>query len=72
MQALFNRISGLISRDEQILLRNGNGYTLLQPSPTRINGELSPLAFEYRISGQNTKRVNVNLIHAMYQRYLNN
>ncbi len=70
MQALFNRISGLLGRDEQIPLRNRNVYTYLNTASTRINGEPFPFAFEYRISGQNTKRVTVNLIHSMYEHHL--
>ncbi len=70
MQAFFNRISGLLGRDEQIPLRNSNFSTYLNTASTRINGELFPFAFEYRISGQNTKRVTVNLIHSMYEYHL--
>jgi hypothetical protein len=72
MEELYHRISDLLNHDEPIPLRNGNVYTYLNPSPTRINGELFPFAFEYRISGQNTKRVTVNLIHSMYQHHLEN
>ena len=70
MEELYHRISDLLNHDEPIPLRNGNVYTYLIPSPTRINGELFPFAFEYRISGQNTKRVTVNLIHSMYEHHL--
>jgi hypothetical protein len=72
MEDLFNRISNLLVPNERIPLLNGDFYTYLNPSPTRINGELFPLAFQYRISATQTKRVTINLIHAMYQHHLNN
>ncbi|MBM3454828.1 MAG: hypothetical protein FJX80_06735 [Bacteroidetes bacterium] len=71
MEELFNRISGLMAQGEQIPLTNGNVYTYLNTTTTRINGELFPFVFQYRISGTQTKCVTVNLIRSMYQHHLN-
>jgi hypothetical protein len=70
MQILFDRILTLLVPEEQIRLRNGNFYSYLGPTSTRINGERFPLAFEYEISAQNHKKVTVELIHTMYQLHL--
>jgi hypothetical protein len=70
MESLFNRVVNLLVNNEQIPLRNRNFYTYLNTATTRINGILFPLAFEYRISRENTKRVTINLICAMYQHHI--
>jgi hypothetical protein len=72
MQSFNNIVSQLIQIDQRIPLSNGNFYRVIGPTTTRINGQIFPFAIEYEISPSNHKRVTIELIHSIYQRFQQN
>jgi hypothetical protein len=69
MEELYNRIINVLTINNRIPLSNGNFYWYVGRASTRINGQVFPLAFEYEISQTNHKRVTIELIHSIYQRF---
>ena len=69
MEELYVRIINVLTINNRIPLSNGNFYRYIGPNSTRINGQMFSFAFEYEISPPNHKRVTIELIHSMYQRF---
>lgn len=65
MTEFLQRILDVMSDVSDIPLQNGNSYTYIGTTTTRMEGQTFQ-AFSYEISPNNQKRVSLNLIHKMY------
>jgi hypothetical protein len=65
LDEFYETVTEIMHNVELIPLENGNSYTYLGPTSTKINGE-EFRAFLYEISPNNQKRVTINLVHSTY------
>ena len=65
LDEFYETVTEVMQSIELIPLENGNSYTYLGPTNTKINGE-EFRAFLYEISPNKQKRVTINLVHSMY------
>jgi hypothetical protein len=72
MRNLTNRINNLFLKDKTISLKRGRPYFYIGEKPTKINSKESKVAFEYKISEKNKKRVTLQLIDSMHNFYNQN
>jgi hypothetical protein len=72
MENLLSRINKLFIKDKTISLKRGGPYFYIGEAPTKINGKVNEVAFEYKISGKNKKRVTLDLIESIYNFFKQN
>jgi len=69
LDEFYETVTEIMHNVELIPLENGNSYTYLGPTTTKINGK-EFRAFLYEISPNNQKRVTVDFIYSLYLRTL--
>jgi hypothetical protein len=72
MKNLKERIHNLFINDKTISLKRGGPYFYIGVVPTKINGKEFLVAFEYKISEKNKKRVTLDLIESIYNFFKQN
>jgi hypothetical protein len=65
MENLLDLIVENLKENEKIPLKNGNFYTFLRKTGTKINKKNFQNAFEYQISSKNKKKVTLEFIAFM-------
>jgi hypothetical protein len=66
MISLSEKIKNLFIKDTTISLKRGGPYFYIGEAPTKINGKVYEVAFEYKLSEKNKKRVTLELIESIY------
>jgi hypothetical protein len=72
MENLKERINILFLKDKKISLERVGPYFYIGEKPTKINSKESQVAFEYKISEKNKKRVTLDLIESIYNFFKQN
>jgi hypothetical protein len=72
MISLTEKIKNLFNKDTTISLKRGGPYFYIGEAPTKINGKVYEVAFEYKLSEKNKKRVTRQLIDSIYNFYKQN